>query len=167
MERECFEEVVKMYEPMIYHVMKSLSIYKNQDEFYQTGLIALWDADQRFEGEKGKFSSYAYSYIKGRMMTEMSKGSVIEEKNVYPDDIFWEMAVDENGMEMLELEHLNVYCKDLSERQKNWVIDTFYFGLSIREIAVKEKVSESAVKKWRAAAMKKIRENVEKGVIDS
>lgn len=162
MERERFEQIVEDYEAMIYHVMHSLGIYKNQEEFYQTGLIALWDADQRFEGEKGKFSSYAYSYIKGRMMTELTRNNRIDERNVYPDDDFWEVAVDEHDVALLEMEQLESYCKELNERQKTWVIDTFYYGLSVREIAAKEGVSESAVKKWRTAAMKKIREQLAK-----
>ncbi|MBS4195710.1 sigma-70 family RNA polymerase sigma factor [Lederbergia citri] len=166
MERERFEEIIKMHERMIFHVMKSLGIYKNQDEFYQTGLIGLWDAYQRFDGEKGKFSTYAYSYIKGRILTELTKMSRFEEKNVYPDEEFWEMTVDENVMAPMELEQLNPYCKGLTERQKLWVIDTFYYGLSVQEIAGKEGVSLSAVKKWRAGAIQKIRRNLEEGVID-
>ncbi|MCR2823802.1 sigma-70 family RNA polymerase sigma factor [Lederbergia panacisoli] len=166
MERERFEELIKMHERMIFHVIKSLGIYKNQNEYYQTGLIALWEAYQRFDGEKGKFSTYAYSYIKGRILTDMTKINRAEEKNVYPDEAFWEMAVDENGGEPMELEQLHSYCEGLTERQKMWVIDTFYYGLSVQEIADKEGVSLSAVKKWRAGAIQKIRGNIEEGVID-
>ncbi|MFK4998640.1 sigma factor [Bacillus sp. N9] len=28
-------------------------------------MIALWEAKQRFDPDKGRFSTYAYSYIKG------------------------------------------------------------------------------------------------------
>ncbi|WP_396426787.1 sigma factor [Lederbergia sp. NSJ-179] len=55
----------------------------------------MWDAYQRFDHEKGEFSSYAYSYIKGRMMTKLTKHKQIEERNVYPDDVFWENTVEE------------------------------------------------------------------------
>ncbi|MCJ8007411.1 sigma-70 family RNA polymerase sigma factor [Lederbergia wuyishanensis] len=166
MERECFYELVNMYERMIFHVMKSLGIYKNREEFYQTGLIALWDAKQRFHEERGKFSTFAYSYIKGRMQTEMTKMNRDEERVVYPDDAFWEMSVDENKVEALELEQLDAYCKGLTERQRGWVIATFYFGMSTQEIADKEGVSLSAVKKWRTGAIQNIRVNMKEGIIE-
>lgn len=166
MERERFEEIIKNYERMIFHVMKSLGIYKNREEFYQTGLIALWDAYQRFDGEKGKFSTYAYSYIKGRMQTEMTIMNRFSERNVFPDDDFWEIPVDENNKLPLELEQLHSYCKGLTEKQKKWVVDTFYYGLRVQEIAEKEGVSISAVKKWRSGAIQKIRSNLEEGILE-
>ncbi|MBS4219040.1 sigma-70 family RNA polymerase sigma factor [Bacillus sp. FJAT-49711] len=166
MEREYFEEVIISHERMIYHVMKSLGIFKNKDEFYQTGLIALWEAYQRFDVEKGKFSTYAYSYIKGRMQTKMTKANKDEDRYVYPDESFWEMSIDENGKPALELEQLYSYCKGLTARQEKWVIDTFYLGLSVQEIAKKEGVSLSAVKKWRAGAIQKIRINIDQGSIE-
>ncbi|MCJ7843375.1 sigma-70 family RNA polymerase sigma factor [Lederbergia sp. NSJ-179] len=162
---ESFDEMVENYQPMIYHVMKSLSIYKNQDEFFQTGLIAFWDAYQRFDHEKGEFSSYAYSYIKGRMMTKLTKDKQIEERNVYPDEAFWENTVEEEE-QWLEQEHLQNYCVGLSDKQKQWVIDTFYKGMTTRDIAEKEKLSLSAIKKRKSVTLAKIRENIERGVVE-
>lgn len=55
-----FEELAKQYESMIWKVIHSLHIYKNQEEYFHTGLIALWEANQRFVEGKGSFSGYAY-----------------------------------------------------------------------------------------------------------
>ncbi|GIN22213.1 MAG TPA: RNA polymerase subunit sigma-24 [Bacillus bacterium] len=161
---EGFTELIEQYRPMIYHIIYSLNIYKNEDEFFQIALIALWEAKERFDPEKGKFSTFAYSYIKGRMMTELTRQSKVEEGTVYPDEAFWEMRKDEREQPPLQLTTLLSYCVGLTKKQENWVVYTFYLGMSMREIADEEKVSLSAVKKWRAGAIKKIRLNLEAGI---
>lgn len=158
---ERFEEVVEQFTPMIHHVMRSLSIYKNIEEFFQTGVIALWDAHQRFDEDKGKFSTYAYSYIRGRMMTELKQQRKEAERSVTPNEEFWDVVVDENGQQPFQLEALLSHCDGLNDRQKQWVVYTFYYGMTVKEIADREKVSLSAVKKWRAGAMGRIKGNVE------
>ena len=157
---ERFEDVVEQFTPMIHHVIRSLHIYKNVDEFFQTGVIALWEAQQGFDPDKGKFSTYAYSYIKGRIMTELSRYSKAEERSVYPDEEFWETVAAGDGDVPFELATLLSYCDLLTERQKQWVVYTFYEGMTTAEIAEHERVSVSAVKKWAVGAMGKIRGSV-------
>jgi DNA-directed RNA polymerase len=36
-----FEEPHNQFKPMIYYIMRKLAIYKNEQEFYQIGCIAL------------------------------------------------------------------------------------------------------------------------------
>ncbi|MFB3163846.1 sigma factor [Neobacillus sp. 179-J 1A1 HS] len=62
---ESFDELVVQYQPMIHKIIQSLHIYKDEDEFCQTGLIGLWEAAQSFDERKGCFSNYAYTYMKG------------------------------------------------------------------------------------------------------
>ncbi|MDP4171531.1 MAG: sigma factor, partial [Bacillota bacterium] len=62
---ESFEELSEQYTPMIHKIMNTLHIFKNKEEFYQLGLIALWEANERFDPQKGSFTTFAYSYIKG------------------------------------------------------------------------------------------------------
>ena len=50
-----FEQLAANYSKMIYSIIHSLGIYKNQDEFYQIGLISLWEASQQFDEQKGLF----------------------------------------------------------------------------------------------------------------
>jgi DNA-directed RNA polymerase len=46
-----FQEVVEKEEWLIKRIIKHLHIYKNQDEFYQEGLIGLWEVYVRFHPE--------------------------------------------------------------------------------------------------------------------
>ncbi|RDU37537.1 RNA polymerase subunit sigma-24 [Neobacillus piezotolerans] len=157
---ESFEYLAHQYAPMITSIIRSLQIYKNKDEFYQTGLIALWEATKGFNPEKGSFEGYAYSFIRGRIMSELTKASAFAERTVFPSEEFWEMAGDSAEDETLSEMLLLSYCKGLTENQKKWVLYTCLECLSIKEIAEKEDVSASAVKSWRKGAKEKLKREI-------
>ncbi|MFK4998639.1 sigma factor-like helix-turn-helix DNA-binding protein [Bacillus sp. N9] len=91
------------------------------------------------------------------MMTELSKHRKVEEASVYPDEEFWEMVDDADVDVPFELATLLSYCANLSERQKQWVVYTFYYDMTMKDIAEREGVTVSAVKKWKAGAIERIR----------
>ncbi|CAH2716791.1 RNA polymerase sigma factor FliA [Neobacillus rhizosphaerae] len=153
---ENFEQLATQYEPMIHKIIHSLNIYHNQEEFYQTGLIGLWEASNRFNAEKGKFSNYAYSYIKGKILTELSTATKQKDKSIYPKEEYWDTIEDQGSHQPLEIELLLSYCQGLTEKETKWVLASCLQFLSIREIAEQEQVSISAVKQWRNGARKKL-----------
>ncbi|MFO1444365.1 sigma-70 family RNA polymerase sigma factor [Bacillus sp. Bva_UNVM-123] len=158
---ESFEQLVKQYENMIHKIMHTLHIYKNQEEFFQLGLIALWEANERFDPEKGIFSNFAYSYIKGRFMSEMTKNNKDKERIVYKTEEFWNVIEDPSIEQPFEVKFLLSYCEALTDKQTKWVLYTCIDDLSVAEIAGKEGVSISAVKAWRKGAKDKL-----KGILD-
>ncbi|WP_238579120.1 sigma factor [Neobacillus niacini] len=89
---ESFEQLAIQYDPMIQRIIYSLHIYKNKDEFLQHGLIALWKASKRFDPARN-YSTYAYYYIKGYLLMELTKLTMEAERVIYPKDEFWENAV--------------------------------------------------------------------------
>jgi RNA polymerase sigma factor (sigma-70 family) len=148
-----FNEVHAQYEPMIHKIINTLHLYKDKDEFYQIGLTALWEAWEKYEEEKGSFPGFAYSTIKGRLLDELKRQVKRSESFAYPDlDYFWEMVPDESVTGCLEAETLLTYFQPLTETQKKWVFYTFIGMMKITEIAEREQVSVSAVKKWRSGA---------------
>ncbi|WP_066055735.1 sigma-70 family RNA polymerase sigma factor [Robertmurraya korlensis] len=153
---EHFNEIAKQYEPMIHKIILTLGIYKNQEEFYQTGLIALWQAAKRYDRERGAFSSFAYSYIKGQLQTEMTKRNKHDEHYVSVDDESWASLPDLACQLSFEWEDLD--CEGLTEKERKWLMYTVIHGLSVKEIAVLENVSQSAVKLWRSGARNKLRD---------
>ncbi|MDF1508155.1 sigma-70 family RNA polymerase sigma factor [Robertmurraya sp. DFI.2.37] len=157
-----FAELEKQYGAMIWQVIHSLHIYKNQEEFYQTGLIALWQASERYDFKKGSFSSFAYSYIRGRILTELTKHHKHENHYVVPDEDYWNMLEDHSLCTPLEKESILAYCQNLTTNQKKWVLYTILADLSIKKIAEIENVSISAVKAWRKGARTKLLEEVRK-----
>ncbi|MFP7299057.1 sigma-70 family RNA polymerase sigma factor [Neobacillus niacini] len=158
---ESFDDLVVQYRPMIHKIMRSLHIYKNQHEFYQTGLIALWEASQSFDERKGSFSNYAYTFIKGKMLSEMTQHNHYQENNILPkEEEFWVGVEGHESPKLLEKEIIQTYCDCLTEKEAKWVIQSSLNQLSIKEIAENEKVTLSAVKQWKAGAIRKLREKL-------
>ena len=155
-----FEELVEQYTPMIHRILQSLSIYRNKDEFQQTALIALWEAQLGFAPQKGSFTNYAYSYIKGKLLLELTQRSRYEAGNVYPNEEYWEVIEGDYSDRPLELEQLLSYCEGLSKKETKWVVAAFVEDLSVKEMAEREKVSVSAVKQWKLSALKKLRSSL-------
>ncbi|WP_102275807.1 sigma-70 family RNA polymerase sigma factor [Cytobacillus massiliigabonensis] len=156
---ESFEQISSQYTPMIYKIISSLNIYKNKDEFFQVGLIGLWEAYEQFDENKGNFTSYAYSYIKGRLMTELSRINRHAEKTTPVEEEFWEYIEDGFRFCSMDESILLSYCQagELTDNQTKWVVYTFLKELTVMEIAAIEQVSPSAVKSWRKGAKEKLR----------
>jgi DNA-directed RNA polymerase len=154
---ESFEQVAAQYEPMINKVMNNLTIYKNKDEFFQLGLISLWEAWEKFDSDKGKFVTFAFSYVKGKMLKELSKQTACDQQCVYPKEEFWGLIEAPLGSQPIPINNLFSICGTLTENQKKWVIYTLQFEMSVQEIAAKEEVSLSAVKAWRRGAREKLK----------
>ncbi|XJZ27037.1 sigma-70 family RNA polymerase sigma factor [Bacillota bacterium Lsc_1132] len=152
-----FDPIAKQYTPMIYKIITRLNIYKNRDKFFQTGLIALWDAYKNFDEAKGNFSSYAYSYIKGRIMTELTKARKQEERSVYPDEVYSDTIQDKQTEPPLEAEFLQSICAELTDKEMKWVFYTSLNDFSVNEIGKREHVTVSAVKQWRSNAKRKLK----------
>jgi DNA-directed RNA polymerase len=156
-----FSEIAEQYQELIYHLINKLHIYRDKEEFYQTGLIALWEAYEKFDDQKAAFLSYAYALVRGRMLDLLKQKKRLEERNVYPDEEFWMHKENTSEETPLELDILHLYCIGMTEKQVKWTILTFYHGMSVREIASLEQVTMSAVKKWKKLALEKIRQNIE------
>ncbi|QPC45568.1 sigma-70 family RNA polymerase sigma factor [Mangrovibacillus cuniculi] len=155
---EPFTELAENYTNMIHKVIHTLRIYQHHEEYYQIGLIALWEAHERFEDDKGDFAPYAYSYIKGKMLHELNRKVRDGERYVAPNEDYWAVVADSHPSGALEMEMLLSHCGSLNEKQKKWVQYTFFHMLTLSEIAKVENVSESAVKKWRKGAKEKLRQ---------
>lgn len=164
---ESFEQVKKQYTPIVYKIISSLNIYMNKDEFFQIGLIALWEAYERFDPEKGNFTNYAYTFIKGRLLTEMNQSNRHTENTCPVNEEFLDYVEDEFSLCPLEEDILLSYCQagSLTENQTKWVLYTCLKGFNVKEIAAMEKVSLSAVKNWRTAATDKLRKAIKENKV--
>jgi RNA polymerase sigma factor (sigma-70 family) len=159
---ESFDELVVQYQPMIHKIIRSLNIYKNEDEFYQTGLIALWEATKSFDNKKGSFSNYAYTCMKGKMLYQMNQTNQWQERNIFPEIGFFDLVEDHDNTPLFEKETFRTYCEGLTGKEAKWVIASFIEQLSNKEIAEREKVSVSAVKQWKLGALTKLKVKVDK-----
>src|SRR5689334_10504055 len=81
-----FEQLATEYSNMIHSIIHSLRIYKNHDEFYQVGLIALWEGSQHYDEQKGIFAPYIYKFIRGKLLTTLKKEKNLDDRYVYPEN---------------------------------------------------------------------------------
>ncbi|WP_421377892.1 sigma-70 family RNA polymerase sigma factor [Bacillus salacetis] len=152
-----FNEVHEQYEPMIHKIIKTLHIYKDKDDYFQIGMTALWEAWEKYEEEKGSFTGFAYSTIRGRMLDVLKREVKLTERFTYPDnEEFLALIPDKSKESMFEAENLLAHFEPLTDTQKKWVLYTFIGMMKITEIAEREQVSVSAVKKWRQGAKAKL-----------
>ncbi|MCQ6277168.1 sigma-70 family RNA polymerase sigma factor [Bacillus sp. V3B] len=151
---EEFEQLVAQHSNMIHSIIRSLNVYKNQDEFYQVGLLALWEASEKFDEQKGvKFSTYAYSVIRGRLLMFLQNETKWDDRVFYPSEEYWDQLECETSL--LEKETLLCYFLHLTDLQKKWVLLHFYEGWTNADIAKGENIKLSTVRGWEREAMKK------------
>jgi len=154
---QSFEELVKQYKPMIYSIIKKLHISKEYEEYYQLGLIALWEAVETFEENKSSFSSFAYKKIYWKIVSHLRK-------QLHTKNFECPIAVETLNLitvsldEQHEFHHILEYIStDLTPFQKAWLVGCIYEGKSLKEIAEERGVSVGAVKQWRIKALQKLR----------
>lgn len=157
MNKQSFQDIFQQYEKLIKNQIKALSIYKNHDEFYQIGLIALWKAYTNYDERKGKFSAYAYITVRGNMLEQLRKESQYEERFSVDTRTLQNRENDQYFDKPLDKELFESYLVSLTEKQKTWAIEAILHGKTIPEIAKEYGATVEAVKSWRKEALKKLR----------
>lgn len=155
---QSFEEMLTAFRPLIFHIMKTLNIYTDQDEFFQIAAIALWKASINYDEQKGRFATYAYATIKGSLMTELRKKQTYKERHVlHANDI---IAAKLEFFPYTDIEARDLYeriAPALSDAQRIWFTMYFFEGKTQKEIAEELNVTVNKVKNWRKGALKKLK----------
>lgn len=160
-EDEKFEMLLHQFEPMIYRIVRKLAIYKDEQEFYQIGCIALWEASRRFQKEKGEFKSYVYSYIMGYMKMKLTEERKQQEKaERLKADLLQKQENINDFTELLSHSMIMSLAPFLNENQGKWLKAYCLHGKTPSEIAKDEGVASSTVKAWRRDAIIKLKEHV-------
>ncbi|MGX1981614.1 DNA-directed RNA polymerase [Thermolongibacillus altinsuensis] len=155
--KESFESIVEQYHLLIYHVMKKLNIYTNVDEYYQIGLIALWEAHEHYDKAKGKFSSFAFKKIYWSMISEMRRQIKTKSAQYSLTDELLHTLQTEGKDIPISNEMYEEWLAHLSPCQRKWLIGYIVNEKTLKEIAEEEGVSVNTVKQWRITAIKKLK----------
>ena len=154
-----FEEVLADFKPLIHSTIDRLQLSLKRDEYEHVGMIALFDAWQRFDGEKGAFPSYSRLYIHGRMCNHLRDQDKWSHHNHLTDhSVMTEAspAEEDESLKLMELFDYGVSMK-LSPRELCWFEGNIIRGESITDLASHYHVSKETVKSWRKGAIKKLR----------
>ncbi|WP_051291542.1 sigma-70 family RNA polymerase sigma factor [Fictibacillus gelatini] len=163
-EKVLFEELVKQFEPLILAQIKSLKVAHHFDDYYQIGLVGLWEAYSRFNEEKGAFSAFALKTVRGKMLNQLKKE--VRYSSIHGELTQEQEAIlpSENGDQPLETDILKEYLEPLTEKQRKWVVGRIFLQKGEKEIAEAEGVTVHAVKSWRKQALKNLRKTVARGL---
>ncbi len=73
------EEVLLENENIVYSIINKYTYYFDKDDLYQVGMIGLMDAYDNYKSDKNtKFSSFAYFYVKGKVLEYIRKSNVLK-----------------------------------------------------------------------------------------
>lgn len=150
-----FSEVLKQYESMIYHHIHRLNIHDRDGEFYQTGLIALWESYQKYYGRES-FAKITYITIRSRMIDLIRKRNRIAEWETSAE-FFQEDHQSDGTIEIYDPDFWHVVRGALTEKQWIFVKKRIIQGKSLKEIAYEEKTTIDAVKGWGKEVKRKLR----------
>jgi RNA polymerase sigma factor, sigma-70 family len=157
-----FEKVVKELDPLIKSIMKDLHIYKNFEDFYQIGRIALWRAWQSYNPERSSFPTFAYHYIRGMMLTALRKEFRRESVEERVEDHKWNRL---GGTTTLDRELFPIlledWAKDLPEQERLFLRLHYIEGYRLKEIAERFKISYTSVKRIKRKALNELRMRLE------
>lgn len=165
--KESFDIIVKKYNKMIKKQINLLHIYKGYEEFYQAGLIGLWQAYERFDSTKGSFSTFAYASVRGNMLSLLRSENRIEKRFTPMDETLESMIEVEHGFMPFEDEVIEQYCQWLTEKQALWLRKAFIEQKTSTEIAHEVGVTRHAVQGWRRQALIQLRKQLKKEMSDS
>lgn len=156
-----FSALKTEFTPMIHHIIRSLSIYKNKEEYFQVGLIALWDSFRSFNEEYGQFSNYAYTVIKGKILNELKHHHKYEAHSKPFDSTILEIK-DPFSMheEAFAIESILHYTEGLTLNQQRWLLQTYLKNKTVTEIAELYQVTTASVKSWRKSTLIKLRKQM-------
>lgn len=158
MKPSTFEEAAQLYERMIRKQLKRLCIYRNHEEFYQCGLIALWKAYEQFDEQKGAFSTYAFYTVRGYLLGKLHKERRVEERQVVLEP---ELAETISAEELGSDSDFFQYLAPLNGRQRLIVEERLYHGKKLTAIAQEHGMTYDQVRSFYRRALKKIKEYAE------
>lgn len=166
-----FKDIVKKNERRIHYYIHRLQIRDPHDEFYQEGLVALWNAYNTYEEDKGPMGTYFNYVIRNRLIDQIRKTertrtrddqsksySEIElSDGNHKTQISTSVPLPKNEKFPLPNDEIwNSVRSQLTDRQWAWV---YYFIIkrwSQKEIAEHLDTTVAAVNSWARQVRKKL-----------
>ncbi|HLR08764.1 MAG TPA: sigma-70 family RNA polymerase sigma factor [Bacillota bacterium] len=167
-----FEEIFRQNERRIHYHIHKLNISDPHREFYQEGLVAMWNAYRAYRPDKGPLATYFNYTIRNRLIDLMRKQNREKEKeNMYLYEAESQMEggnryrLGDTTYPLIKVADPpledSYYWKSikshLTEKQWKWVQFYIIEDMPVKEIAKQEGVTVEAVKSWGKEARRKLR----------
>ncbi|WP_088052545.1 sigma-70 family RNA polymerase sigma factor [Virgibacillus dakarensis] len=167
-----FEVIFKQNERRIYYHLHKLNIHDPHHDYFQEGLVAMWNAYETYQPDKGPMATYFNFTIRNRLIDKIRKETRIKqnEQQVLLKQI--PQVRDGNYLRSKEstnhpLPHLSELPltdpslwkeleSRLTENQWKWVYYYIACDMSVKDIAIQENTTVEAVKSWGKQVRKKL-----------
>ncbi|WP_099159594.1 sigma-70 family RNA polymerase sigma factor [Virgibacillus ndiopensis] len=168
-----FEEILEQNKRRVYYHIRKLKLNDSHQEFYQEGLVAMWNAYEKYQPNKGPLATYFNYVIRNRMIDLMRKQKREQENQKF--FVQQHNAEHEDGNYYRNGERVYPLLKvaedfqkyepfwdevkdNLSENQLKWLKYFIIKDMSVKDIALQEGVTVDAVKGWGREVRKKLKE---------
>ena len=152
---EQFEQIYNEYEKMIYYLIHKLNIRDQDGEFFQEGVIALWEAFEKY-GDRDTFGKLAYLTINSRLIDLIRKNSRIIQRETVHEFIKDEPSYDKS-IESFDPIFWSTVKKALTEKQWIFIQKRIIEGKPYKQIAAEENSTVDAVKGWGKEVKRKLK----------
>jgi RNA polymerase sigma factor (sigma-70 family) len=173
-----FEEIFKQNERRIHFYIHKMNVRDPHQEFYQEGIVAMWNAYETYQPDKGPLSTYFNYTIRNRMIDLMRKRNRDQEKQALSIEGQKTALGDGHSYSKGQVSYPLMSGTDivlenpdfwkeiraqLSDNQWKWVKHFIIEGMKLKEIAAQEGVTVDAVKSWAREAKRKLRGKMVEG----
>ena len=166
-----FNQFYEAHHRRVHYQIHRLGISADwHEQFFQEGIIALWNAYHQYDKTKGEFGTYLNYTIRYRLLdllrkkmrTQNKDEKLVEEGKTDLDDGNRHRATEKplvanKGIELEDTTFWDTVKDELNDNQWKWVQYFLIAELSIKEIMEIENVTQDTVKSWGRAARKKLR----------
>src|SRR5699024_2880434 len=119
-----FEELLKQNEKRLFYQLYRLKL-ESQEDYYQEGLIALWQASVNYNADKGPLATYFNYSIRYRLIDAIRRG--VQESTSYSDVDVSQVAEQRKSYELnplqtvLQKEFWQQVKQTLTTKEWKWV----------------------------------------------
>ncbi len=166
-----FEEIFKQNERRIHYQIHKMHIRDPHQEFFQEGLVALWNAYETYQPDKGPMATYFNYMIRNRLIdrirrdtrqNEIHQEAAHEQRTQYTDGNYHRGTEGSRPIvadQPLPLKDSSLWGNlqsQLTDKQWKWVYYVIIQEMPYKTIAEQENTTVDAVKNWGREVKKKI-----------
>ncbi len=158
---ESFETMYENYNYLIYAAVRYVKVYTDYEDYVQIATGAFYEAYVNFDEEKGKFSSYAYAMMIGRLRTEMTRNNRYQSRRIVisPQD-FSQYESKLQTTQIFETLEFESYTKLIPKAQADVITERFLYHNDVKTTAKRLNISETTVKNRTRCALATLRQHL-------
>ncbi len=152
-----FEQCYEQYKPLIQKALYRCRVYGNFDEYRHIAMIALWEATQTYDENKGTFETYAYFMMRYQIIAEMRKQNNHRNRNMLVGDEALQVFIDDGrNAIVIETPALAILWEELTTDERYILTSYYVLQNSDKEIAQALQLKVETLKKRRQRLLKRL-----------